>query len=270
VASLAFVLRSEAALPLAGAWGWLALGLLGAGLIWSLPVGLLDRDGSRPRGGWLRPWLPTLTAAVAIVPASLGASLVGDGPPAPEFWLAEVTAALAASALLALLGLQALGAVENGSARPLAELSTTVGHALVGGAALVMMVGLLCGRMTAMLAYHLGAAVLIGDLLVLASTAVWLAGVRSALAGARGRFEPPAGLQQGLSIAMISALVGLLLPGLLILADLATARLSATLFACALLAVSHHSLRYAGVLLRVNPPPQRAPVRRSSDVLASE
>ena len=112
------------------------------------------------------------------------------------------------------------------------------------------MVGLIGGTITAELTYHLGAAVVV----ICAATILWtglgLRASRAVLQRARNSGSTWPLAERGYRTATVATLLGLVVPALVVLADLMSARLTGMVLACAALAVSNHAVRFGWTLMR--------------------
>lgn len=151
---------------------------------------------------------------------------------------------------LAVVALRALAALEGRSRTPVADLILAASHGLLGGLASCMLVGLLAGQLSAELTYELGIGTSMAALWTTIAAARVLASARSALSAetAAGRRWPTS--QGGLRSAALVLVLGVAVPATVLSTALLAARLTGVELACVALAVSVHTLRYAGVTMR--------------------
>jgi hypothetical protein len=165
-------------------------------------------------------------------------------------FIVMATASLGAAVpLLAALGLRAIAAVDGGAPMPVAQLFQATGHGMLGGLGLLVLIAFASGAMGLDLKNAMGAAVTTAC----AHTLLWSAWL---LRGSRRRMDRMrkvglriALLERGHSLAAATTVVGLVAPGLVVMADLLLGRDTGLVVACAVLAVSNHAMRYAWVLL---------------------
>lgn len=242
---------------------WLAAGLalfgvLGTALGRMLRWGLDFAPAPRLEATWVGFFVASCALLVSLVAALIawqlqgplkpGAALVGG-----EAWTGlrlTWVAALPSLVVLALLALRGVAAAEQSARAPVAEVAQPVSQALLGGVALLLLVGVLTGQITAELTYHMGAAVTVAAAATILWTGLSLRSARRDLLRERaaGRGWPLA--ERGYMVASAVTLLGLVLPAMTILADLLSARLTGMVVACVALAVSNHALRFGWVLLR--------------------
>lgn len=204
-----------------------------------------------------RTWLPVAVLAGLLAASAWTALLLlrqaGMEIEAPAArWalrLLDLGAFLLALPLLAGLGLRALAAVDNGPPMPIAQLFQAIGHCLLGGVALLMLIGLSSDGMGLELKYYLGASVCSGAAHVVMWSAWLLRGSRKRRRALRDQGVRVPMLERGHALASLALVAGVVLPGLLVLADLVTGRDTGAAIACSVLAVSNHAMRYAWVLL---------------------
>ncbi len=157
--------------------------------------------------------------------------------------------------VLAGLALRSLQAVDPRSPMPIAGLFEAIGHTLLGGVALMMLVGLSSDSMSLELKYYLGASLCTGAGHVILWAGWLLRGSRQALRSARLQGIRVPLWHRGHTLASAALVGGVVLPALVVLADLLAVRDVGLAVACALLAVSNHAMRYAWVLLAFPAPP---------------
>lgn len=259
--ALAVALQGRHALPVLRPAVAAAAGLLTCGVTLMVFARRLDVGASarRPQGlpQTFRPTvlLAAVTAAVAWLAlvliarheAGLGAT-TGPAPYGPGAAVVAVVAALAGVPLLGALGLRQVAAA-GGATMPVAQLLQATGHSLLGGFALLMLIGFASRAMTVELKYTLGTAITtLGAHTILWST--WLLrGSRQAVAQMRADGVRMPLVERGHWLASAAVVAGLLVPGLVVLANLVTVRDTGLAVACSVLAVSNHAMRYAWVLL---------------------
>lgn len=255
VAALLGAMHGRLALPIVRAGLGAGAGLTSAGLLLSGVGRYLDLGRSRKRPeGLVSTWLPVtiLGALLAVVAWTALAMLVHVDPAADlrlVSWLVGVAAVVLAVPLLAGLGLRSLGAVEEGAPMPLAQLFQSTGHCLLGGAALLTLIGLSSDSLSLELKYFLGASLCTGCAHVILWSAWLLRGSRRRIHALRTQGIRVPLLERAHMMASLALVFGLLVPGLLVLADLVTLRETGLAVACSVLAVSNHAMRYAWVLL---------------------
>lgn len=164
-----------------------------------------------------------------------------------------VLCGLLAIGLQATLSWRASAAI-GPSATPLAELLQPSAVALLAGFGLALVIGLVGESMTAELTYELGAGTTMAALWATATTGRVMRGVRLTLRRDReqGVTAPP--VERALRHAALATLAGVLVPALVIAANLATAHLNGVVLAGAALIVVGHPLRYALALCRLDAP----------------
>ena len=268
---------APAAFVIAATSAWLGFG----GSVMSLRLQL----GGRLQGSALWSARGVVACAGLLAAGATAAAVVSrrwvtdDGAAAltSEKLLALAVVAGLGWATLALVARRQFDALD-GTATPLADLVQPPAQGLLSGFGVVLLVGLIGGAIRAELTYELGAAVAMAALWALASTARILRGIRRSLrAGqAAGVFLPPvAGAWRQ---AALTTLLGLFAPTLVIIADLASARLNGVVIAGFALIVVGHPLRYALAMCRLQDPalrrvsphylPGRVPEADSTDHLA--
>ena len=242
---------------------WIALGLSGTGLLWTLAARYL-RYGRWDRGAarMAATWLPTLIAATCTTAGLLALILIwpSNVPSGPDGRLKAVSdapgvglllaVAVAATGTLVALALRGIAAAEQKAIAPVAEIARPLAHALLGGLAIVLMTGLMAGSISAELTYHLGAAVIVTGACMIVWTGLCLRAARNVLQISRGLGNSWPMAQRGYRTTTVATLLGIVVPALVILADLMSARLTGMVPACAALAVSCHALRYGWIMLR--------------------
>ncbi len=195
-----------------------------------------------------------LSLALSIAVAALVAPVYaeGDKPPTRFDDLPLPAMAVAAALSTLWLGLAALRAGGDGggalrvavSANPIATLAQPTAQALLGGMALILLVGLVIGQITAELTYELAAGV--------AMAALWASGSAGRVLRGMHRLrvaEEETGLRRprlsaALRLAMTATLLGVLLPAVVIVGELARARVAGVIVAAFALVASGHPLRY--------------------------
>jgi hypothetical protein len=255
VAALLGAMHGRLALPIVRAGLGAGAGLTSAGLLLAGVGRYLDLGRSRKRPEALAStWLPVVVlGALLTIVAWTSLALLLHAEPTADLravtWLVGLGAILFAVPLLAGLGLRSLGAVEDGAPMPIAQLFQSTGHCLLGGAALLTLIGLSSDALSLELKYFLGAALCTGCAHVILWSAWLLRGSRRYLRGLRNRGVRLPQLERAHTMASLALVFGLLVPGLLVLADLVTLRETGLAVACSVLAVSNHAMRYAWVLL---------------------
>jgi hypothetical protein len=147
--------------------------------------------------------------------------------------------------LLGLMALRALAAVPGGVSMPFALLNETLARAMLTGLALVTLIALVSEAASAELAAALVATLIVGSGFGLL-WAVWLLlGARRVVVRARDSGMRVPSLERGYFLAAASVLVGLVVPGMLLLTNLIAGRDTGTLAACAAMVAGQHAMRYA-------------------------
>lgn len=241
---------------------WIAVGLIGTGLLWTVAArhfryGRWDRGAARMAASW---W-PALVPATLLFAGVL--ALVLLWPNASSSTAGQITAddatavrailwPVAAVALITLvaLTLRGVAAAEQKAIAPVAELARPMAHVLLGGLAITLMTGLMAGSISAELTYHLGAAVVVTSACTIVWTGLCLRAARVRLLAGRNEGNSWPLAQRGYRTATVATLIGVVVPALVVLADLMSARLTGMVPACAALAVSCHALRFGWILLR--------------------
>ncbi|MSP91289.1 MAG: hypothetical protein EXR79_05740 [Myxococcales bacterium] len=157
---------------------------------------------------------------------------------------------LAGVPTLALLCLRTLGAWDRAVPMPLGQIFQASGHALLGGIGLLLLIGASADALGGNfgVALRSAAVVLCGHV---ALWATWLvAGARRRLSVVRAAGLRVPVLERGYLIATIALMGGLLLPGLVLLANLTTGNDMGTLVSCSVIILAGHATRYAWVLLQ--------------------
>ena len=275
--SLLVALHGVDALPLVEPVAWVVCGLAGCGVVWLSLGRYLGTGVSEGDKGSLRTtWPPLMVASVLLLALCVIAVLMmsGDGHQGLSrqdqgglsehpSWLGLVVlwvASVPAVALIAFVSLRNIAIIERPPVTPIAELAQPTAHALLGGLAVVMLVGLSGGRINADLTYHLGAGISIAGAATILWTGWSLRGARLLLLDRRREHVGWPVAEHGYRTAAFATLFGLIIPSLVVLADLMTARLTGMILSCAALAVSQHAIRYAWVLLRCGIPEELTPV----------
>ncbi len=256
VAALLGAMHGRIALPLVRSGVGVSAGLVTAGLLLTGVGRYLDLGRSRHHPeGMANTWLPVavLAALLTLATWTCLATLMRTDPGAEDLqlitWLLDGSAVLLAVPLLAGLGLRSLGAVEGGAPMPLAQLFQAIGHCLLGGVALLTLIGLSSDALSLELKYYLGASLCTGCAHVIGWSAWLLRGSRVGLRGLREQGVRVPLLERAHTMASLALVLGIMAPGLLVLADLVTLRETGLVVACAVLAVSNHAMRYAWALL---------------------
>lgn len=242
---------------------WIAMGLCSTGLLWTIAArhlryGRWDRGAARMAATWWPMVIAALSTAAGLLvlslnwPPELPSAAEGRAAAtaiAPGGWLLFAVATAAMWTLVG-LSLRGVAAAEQPAIAPVAEIARPLAHALLGGLAIVLMTGLMARSISAELTYHLGAAVIVTGACTIVWTGLCLRAARGALQASRrlGNSWPMA--QRGYRTATAATLLGVVLPALVVLADLMSARLTGMVPACAALAVSCHALRFGWILLR--------------------
>ena len=254
--TLAYAPNAPLSLIEPGLWCALVAGALGLAVT---VVGRVLEIGEAPRRTPIlhAQFLP-LAAGALLLTAGAGLSLATAGTdgqlssPA-RIWL--WSAAAPSIAVLIALSLRSKAATQCDDA--VSELSQPIGHALLGGMAALLAIGLITGHISATNTYLVGAAVTALAAATILATSLCVRRARSRLHAAQrdgGRF-PLA--EQAYRMAAIATVVGLLLPSVVVVADLLAARLTLLVLATAALAVSNHALRYALVACHLALPRDR-------------
>lgn len=230
------------ALWLGGATGVLALVISIAGR--ALEIG----EAPRRPAVLGRLWRPLIAASASCTAGQMAAALSdASGPFAPRIALIiSISAALGAVAL----GCAALRAhlvtAPPATVEPMvATTAQTIGHSLLAGLAGLLLIGLLTGKVTAGLTYHLGVAITALASVTAMSTAATIRGFRAKLTAGRAKGTRWPLAEHGYRFAAVTMMIGVLLPSVVVIADLLAARVTLLAVACAVLAVSSHALRYA-------------------------
>lgn len=236
-------------------------GLVSAGLAASALGHWLDLGGCRkglPR--LARTWGP-LMALGALLAGVLWLTALGSWPPANRPLPATlaalmVIASLLSVAVLAALGLRAVAAAQANLASGLALLLQAVAHHLAGGLALYVLLVAATDRLTPAARQPLTSALT----LMLGLAALWATLLRRGVRMQAWRYAPPgshgAELERAHWLASAATLIGLALPGLVVLYANVSGRDGGLLIACGLAAGSGHVMRYAWVVLTGRDPIQ--------------
>lgn len=152
--------------------------------------------------------------------------------------------------ILAVGSLRVLAALEGRSRTPFADILLAASHALLGGLAACLLVGLLSHSLTAEMTYELGVGTSMAALWTSVAAARVIQGARGFLRAERkiGRRWPTS--EGGLRSASIVLVLGVLVPATVLVTALLSARLTGVELACVALAVSVHTMRYATVTMR--------------------
>lgn len=200
-----------------------------------------------------------LLAAAATASAFAAPGWVGSDGTAPltsDNLRALGVVAILGWATLALVARRQLDALD-GSATPLADLLQPPAQGLLSGFGVVLLVGLIGGVISAELTYELGAAMAMAALWALASTARILRGVRRALRAQQAEGGSLPSVASAWRQVALTTLLGLFVPTLVIIADLASARLNGVVIAGFALIVVGHPLRYGLAVCRLQDPTLR-------------
>lgn len=252
---LAVLLRPAAAIQLARPVTILAAAVTGlgaAGALLAQKLRLGERVSAEPTPPALRATTPFAVAGFALAAclARAASESGGDALGLAEARFAILLGLPFAGAVLATVAWRGMGAIGH-TATPLAELLQPSAVALLSGFGVVLLVGLVAGSMSAELTYELGAGTTMAALWAAATTGRVLRGIRLGLRRhqADGISQPP--VERALRHAALATLLGVLVPALVIAANLATAHLNGVVLAGAALVVVGHPLRYALALGRL-------------------
>ncbi len=242
-------------------------GLLGCGAAVSVVGRWLDLGGSRRQVRLARLWWPLLSGALIGALGSLlalhRAGLIretADHVLWPTALLGLFAAlALVALFLLAALGLRALAAVDSGAPMPLTQLWQSTTHCLLGGLGLVALIGFSADTLPRALQVYLATAISVMCGHAALAAARLLHGSRRTLRGLRAAGLHVALVERGHALASGALLIGIVVPGLLVLWHLLVNRELPLMPACGVIAVSNHAMRYALVLLPLNAPLSQIP-----------
>ncbi len=233
--------------------GCLAQAVLPAASLWQSEV---TRSGWGARAALRQRVVASLGVALAaaLAVAAFVAPVYGEADKPPTRLDDLPLAAMAVPALLATLwlGLAALraGGDDGGpgramvSANPIATLAQPTGQALLGGMALMLLVGMVIGRITAELTYELAAGVSMAALWASGSAGRVLRGLHQLRAREQRAGLRRPGLDAALRLAVMATLLGVLLPAVVIVGELARARVAGVIIAAFALVASGHPLRY--------------------------
>jgi hypothetical protein len=243
--------------PLVEPSGWILVGLAGLGIAVAVGAQVLE-VGEAPRrapvlGTLFVPLLgSSLLVAAPIIAALLSTNNASGAPVTSSLWLwLSVPGALCATAILAL---RSASAHDPAAPTTLSQVSQPIGHALLGGLATVLIVGLISGQITAHLTYQLGVAITAVAAATIAATGLCVRRARSMLHAAQrggGRF-PVA--EQAYRLAAGTTVLGLLLPAVIVVADLLAARVTLLVLAAVAMTVSNHAMRFALVACELSIP----------------
>ena len=232
-------------------------GLLGCGTAISVVGRSLDLGGTRQNQTMRWLWWPLLALSVlgalggwqALHQVGLLATMPDRHGWPPALLALSVGLAVVCVLLLAVLGLRALAAVHAGAPAPVWQLWQAMTHTLLAAVAMVALVGITADVLTREMHAFLGTAICVmAGHAVVAGT--WLLrSSRRRLAVLRAAKVHAHMLERGHTLGSMALLLGLVAPGLLVLANLLVAKDIALAPACAVLAVSNHAMRYAWVLL---------------------
>ena len=232
-------------------------GLLGCGAAISVVGRWLDLGGSRRQADLARLWWPMITGALLGACGSLlalhRAAQIREAAervlwPVPLLGLFLALGAVA-MVVLAALALRSLLAVTGGPVLPVVQLWQATTHALLGGASLVAFIGLFADAMPRGLQVYVatGICVMCGHAALAATWLLHRSRQRVRLLRAAGvRVHL---VERGHALAAATLLLGVVVPGLIVLAHLLLSRDVPLLPACLILAFSNHPMRYAFVLL---------------------
>ncbi len=237
-------------------------GLLGCGAAISVVGRWLDLGGSRRHVQLSRLWWPLMTCALLGASGSLlGLHRAGQIRetaehvlwPTPLLGLFIALGALAI-ATLAVLGLRALLAVDAGAPLPIVQLWQATTHCLLGGVGLVALIGFSADTLPRPLQVYLATAISVMCGHAALSATVLLHSSRRTLRGVRAAGLRVHLLERGHALASATLLLGIVVPGLMVLAHLLLSRDLPLMPACFIVALSNHAMRYAFVLLPLNAP----------------
>lgn len=263
---------------LASAAGLAAIGLALAALARLMRVGGADRGLP-----WQRQWWPmwltglgcALTQATALLLQNRHEALLGSEPVAVlTLWSSGLLLAATLGVLVALLGLAAVGLRQlsvwwpaGGQPAPLVPLTlpalhlyATLAHLLAGGVGLLALIGLGGPSQDPQLRTFLAMAVSTLCVHATLPSVVLLGQFRRALRPLRAAGVRLSTLERGYALSAAGVVLGLLLPGLVALANLLDVVQQGLGPACALLAASSHALRYGLVLLSWTKPQPQPPI----------
>ena len=244
---------------------WLTVGLATAGVTVTVVARVLDVGEAPRQAPVMHAWFVPLVAAAVWVLAAACASVAlhEDGRGFGVGTIAALAAGMPASiVVLAALALRSAATCGQDSETVLSELGQPIGHGMLGGAAAILLIGLISGQITAGLTYKVGVAITALAAATLFATALSVRRARRrlhVLSRDGGRF-PVA--EQAYRLAAGATVLGLLLPAVIVVADLLAARLTLLVVAAAAMAVSNHALRYALVACALSSP---KPARRGFD-----
>jgi hypothetical protein len=132
-------------------------------------------------------------------------------------------------------------------------------HCLLGGLGLVALIGFSADTLPRTLQVYLATAISVMCGHAALSATLLLHQSRRTLRGLRAAGLHVAILERGHTLASGALLVGVVVPGLLVLWHLLVNRELPLVPACAILAISNHAMRYAFVLLPLNAPLSQVP-----------
>lgn len=227
---------------------WVAVGMLVTGAAVSVSGRVLDIGEFSRQPAAMNAFFGPLLGSVGLAALSLTLLLFAPGIGSPLGKTSLQLAALSGIGVMSVLSLRSSLITTTVSVFLLSAISQPIGHALLGGLATLLLIGLLIGEMTAQVTYRLGIATAALAAATIATTAICVRRARAALDAARktgGRF-PLA--EQAYRLAVGATVLGLLLPAIIVIADLLAARLTLLLLAAAAMAVSNHALRFALVM----------------------
>lgn len=252
--TLALWLIGPASVPVGRDGLVVSAGLVSAGLLASAVGQWVDLGGCRrglPR--LCRTWRP-LMALGALLAGVLWLAALGAWPAPSRPLPLSLSALMAASALLsvallATLGLRVVATVQGPHVAALTLLLQAVAHNLAGGLALYVLLVAATDRLTPAGRHPLTS----GLTLLLGLTALWSTLLLRGVRGQAWRYADPgtpaAELARAHWLASAATLLGLAVPGLLVLYANLSGRDGGLLVACGLAAGSGHVMRYAWVVL---------------------
>ena len=242
-------------------------GLFACGSAFTVLGRWLDWGGSRQQHGLARLWWPLLTCALLGATGSLlalhrSAQIRETAEhvlwPTPLLALFVLLGALGV-VTFAVLGVRALVAVEAGAPLPLVQFWQATTHGLLGGVGLVAITGFWAGSLPHTLQVYLATAISVLSGHAALATTRLLQDSRRTLRGLRAAGLHVPLLERGHSLASAALLIGVVVPGLLVLWHLLVNRELPLWPSCAIVAISNHAMRYAFVLLPLNAPLPGAP-----------
>lgn len=259
--TLALWLIGPAVVPVGRDGLVVSAGLVSAGLLASAVGQWVDLGGCRlglPR--LCRTWGPLMALGVLLACvlwlAALGNWPAPSKPLPPTLMALMAGAGLLSLAVLATLGLRVLAAAQLELVSGLALLLQAMAHNFAGGMALYVLLVAATDRLTPSGRQPLTSALT----LLLGLSALWatllLRGVRMQAWRYAEPGSPAAELERAHWLASAAALIGLAVPGLVVLYANVSGRDGGLLVACGLAAGSGHVMRYAWVILAGKRVPQ--------------